>query len=95
MNFNCNLREFNQKVENAANLPVLKMYVAGWSKKCLKNGIPKNKKEARRTTKTKTKRKPSAYNQFIGTCMKGCGNSTQPCSDRMKECAVEWKQQRK
>lgn len=87
---NCSLADFKRKVENAPQMLVLKGYVSGWIDKCLKNN-PDNKG----VTKTqKGKRAPSAYNIFIGKCMKGCGNDTQPCAERMKSCAVEWKSQK-
>ena len=37
--------------------------------------------------KTRKKRAPSAYNIFIGKCMKGNGKT-------MKQCAVEYKKQK-
>ena len=95
IDFNCNLRDFKAKVNKAPKAIVLRMYVLGWIDKCLKDGIPKNKKEAKElsggSSKPKKKRAPRAYNIFIGKCMKGCGNETQPCAERMKSCAVEWK----
>jgi len=94
INFNCNIRELKSKINNAPQPLVLKMYLLGWIDKCLKDGIPKNKKEAKcgnNDSKPKKKRAPSAYNIFIGNCMKGCGNETQVCSERMKSCAIEWK----
>lgn len=42
--------------------------------------------EARR--RSRGKRAPSAYNIFIGECMKGTGKD-------LKTCAVEWKDQKR
>jgi len=49
-----------------------------------------DEKLAKLTTqvKTRTKRAPSAYNIFIGKCMKGDGKT-------MKQCAVDYKKQKK
>jgi len=38
-------------------------------------------------TKTRKKREPSAYNMFIGKCMKGGGKT-------MKECTIIWKKKK-
>lgn len=95
IDFKCNIRDLKSKINKAPQATVLRMYMLGWIDKCLKDGIPKNAKEAKcKTTsdgKPKKKRAPSAYNIFIGKCMKGCGNETQVCSERMKSCAIEWK----
>lgn len=45
--------------------------------------------------KAKTKRKPSAYNLFIGKCMKEDNiKSLGKVPARMKQCALEWKKQK-
>lgn len=99
IDFNCNLRDLKSKVNKAPQAEVLRMYVLGWIDKCLKDGIPKNKQEARAikgvSKEKKKKRAPSKYNIFIGGCMKGCGKETEPCTDRMKSCAIKWKQEKK
>ena len=40
--------------------------------------------------KAKVKRKPSAYNLFIGECIRS-RPSGKPVSEAMKGCAMEWK----
>lgn len=102
MVFNCNLRDLKTKVNNAPQPLVLKSYVLGWIDKCLKDGIPKNKKEEKCISKdskgsksqAKEKKEPTEYNKFTGNCMKGCGKDNEPCSERMKECAIKWKNQK-
>jgi len=42
--------------------------------------------------KTRKKRAPSEYNIFIGECIKG---ETGPVPERMKTCAIEWKEEKK
>lgn len=39
----------------------------------------------------RAKRPPSAYNRFIGTCLKQRPENT-PVSEAMKSCAAKWKQ---
>ena len=55
----------------------------------------KHKTKARK--KSGEKRPPSAYNQFISSCMKSKPIKGKPfgaASEFMKECAVEWRQQK-
>lgn len=42
--------------------------------------------------KTRKKRAPSQYNLFIGACIK---SKEGPVTERMKACAVEWKEEKK
>lgn len=44
------------------------------------------------TRKGKKKRAPSAYNIFIGSCVK---EKTGPVTERFKSCVIEWKEQKK
>lgn len=47
---------------------------------------------------TKTGRQPSAYQQFIGQCMKSKPIKGKPFGEAakyMKECSAQWKQQKK
>ena len=41
--------------------------------------------------KVRGKRAPSAYNQFMGSCVRGKSGAIQ---DRFRECALEWKAQK-
>lgn len=50
----------------------------------------------RQHTETREKRAPSAYNVFIGSCMKSKPIKGKPFGEAgkfMKECAAAWKQQ--
>ena len=43
----------------------------------------------------KKTRKPSAYSQFIGQCIKDTRQDNKmPVSEAMKGCAIKWKQQK-
>lgn len=63
-----------------------------------KEGLPVGIGEfkVKQSGKAKTKREPSAYNQFISKCMKEAdiSGTGKKASSVMKSCAVEWKKQK-
>ena len=48
----------------------------------------------RREGGVKRTRAPSAYNEFIGRCVKEKGNG-RPVTERFRECAADWKRRKK
>lgn len=99
IDLDCNLRDFKQKVEKAPQPIVLKSYVLGWADKCLKNRIPKNKKEAKslssetKNDKPKKERAPSKYNLHMKECIPRMKekNPNIEHTEVFKMCATEYK----